>query len=244
LEGKRGFLLEGTEGLEPDHLADLSRLLAAATGIPVLEVQPQQSWEAALTAIGSYAAQGPCAAILDEFQWVAAASPGIGSLINRWWRRARSLPLLFVVCGSEVSFFKERVLREAMFGRRTGQLRVAPFGYRDAALFLGDWSAEDRVRAYAVLGGMPYSLEQIDPVRPLADNILRVILRRDGVLREEARLLPHEELPDPALAPSPSCGRSPPEAQGVARSSTERGCRRLWSTSPFDGWLTLPRGAP
>jgi hypothetical protein len=197
LRGKRGFLFEGTESLERDHLADLSRLLAAETGIPLLAAQPLQSWEAALAALESYAAEGPCAAIFDEFQWIARASPGIGSLINRWWRRARSLPLLFVVCGSEVSFFEKHVLRGAMFGRRTGQLKIAPFDCRKAALFLDGWSAEERVRAYAVFGGMPYYLEQIDPSQSLAANILSVILRRDGVLREEARLLLHEELPDP-----------------------------------------------
>jgi hypothetical protein len=44
---------------------------------------------------------------------------------------------------------------------------------------------------------MPYYLEQFDPGRSVRENILTRVLYRAGVLHEEARLLLHEELPDP-----------------------------------------------
>lgn len=199
LEGKRGFHFEATEGLEPDHLADISQIIAEETGSRLLAVQPLTSWPAVLAALEEYAKQGPVVVILDEFQWIARATDDIGSQLNRWWRTVgKDLPIFLILSGSEVSFFEREVLTGTMFGRRTGQQQLAPFDYRAAGLFFPGWSSEDRIRAYAVCGGMPYYLEQFDPELAFADNVLRTMLRRDGVLHEEARLLLHEELPDPA----------------------------------------------
>ena len=69
-----------------------------------------------------------------------------------------------------------------------GQLRLEPFRPRDVGLFLPDWSAEDRVRAYGVFGNMPYYLGHVREDTGLAENILDLILMRDGLLHEEARL--------------------------------------------------------
>lgn len=188
IQGKRGIHFEATEGLEHDHLIDLGQLLAEATGSRLLATQPLANWPAALAAIEELARSGPAVVILDEFQWIARATDDIGSQLNRWWRTTgRELPIFLILSGSEVSFFE-----------REGQQQLLPFGYRDAALFFPGWSPEDIIRAYAVCGGMPYYLEQFDPARTLADNILRSMLYRDGVLHEEARLLLYEELPEPA----------------------------------------------
>jgi AAA+ ATPase superfamily predicted ATPase len=198
LDGKRGFMLEATEGLEPDHLSDLTDILAAETGNSLFTAQPLASWPAALAAIEQYVTE-PTVITLDEFQWVARATADIGSQLNRWWRTTGSkLPIFLILSGSEVSFFEKDVLTGAMYGRRTGQQQLSPFNYSAAGLFFPDWSPEDRIRAYAVCGGMPYYLEQFDSSLSLEDNILQAILYRDGVLHEEAKLLLYEELPEPA----------------------------------------------
>jgi hypothetical protein len=63
-------------------------------------------------------------------------------------------------------------------------------------LFVPSWSAQDKVAAYAVFGHMPYYLAQIREEASLADNILALVLRPDGLLHEEARLLLDQELHD------------------------------------------------
>src|SRR5450759_3490864 len=145
---------------------------------------------------------GDLTRVLAEFQYLAQADPGLPSLLARWWRETgRHLPLMLFLSGSEISFFERAVLGHgsALFGRRTGLLHVAPFGYREAALFVPGWPDEDKVRAFAVWGGMPYYLSQLDAGASLAENILRTTLSRDGVLREEARLLLFQELAEPRL---------------------------------------------
>lgn len=198
LDGKRGIFFEATEGLEPDHLRDLTDLLVAETGDELLAAQPLANWQAALAAIAEYARAGPAIVVLDEFQWVTRATADVGSQLSRWWRTTGSgLPLILILSGSEVSFFEQEVLTGSMYGRRTGQQQLLPFDYKAAGLFFPGWSPEDRIRAYAVCGGMPYYLEQFDPGLPVDANILHAALYRSGVLHEEAKLLLYEELPEP-----------------------------------------------
>jgi AAA+ ATPase superfamily predicted ATPase len=197
-EGRRALHFEATDTAQTDQLRDLSSELARVSGDRLLAEQPLASWEAALAAIERFASDERTVVVLDEFQYLAERNPALGTTLNRWWRQiGRKLPLVLVIAGSEVSFFEQDVLAGQLYGRRTGQWQVVPFGYRDAALFVPSYSPDDRVRTYAVCGGMPYYLERFDDKLPLAENILRHILRRDGFLHEEAQLLLRQELDDP-----------------------------------------------
>jgi AAA+ ATPase superfamily predicted ATPase len=196
--GKRALYFEATDAARGDQLRDLSRELARVSGNELLARQPLTSWEAALAALAQWATPERTVVVLDEFQYLAAQDRELGSLLNRWWRTTgRRLGLVLVVAGSEVSFFEREVLAGQMYGRRTGQWQLTPFDHRSAALFVPGYSAADRVRTYAVCGGMPYYLERFEDRMSLADNILRHILYRDGMLHEEAELLLRQELSDP-----------------------------------------------
>lgn len=198
-EGRRALYFEATDTTEPVQLRNLAQELALASGDELLAQQSLASWPAALTAIARFASGGErTIVVLDEFQFLAARQRELATLLNRWWRTTgRTLPLVLVLAGSEVSFFRDDVLAGAMYGRRDGQLQLTPFDHRAAALFVPGYSAEDRVRAYAVCGGMPYYLARFTDERSVADNILRNILHRDGFLHEEADLLLRQELRDP-----------------------------------------------
>lgn len=198
VEGRRALYFEATDAAQPDQLRDISRELARVSNSELLAHQPLSSWEAVLAAIAQYAASERTIVVLDEFQYLAAQDRELGSLLNRWWRTVgRTLPLVLVIAGSEVSFFERHVLAGQMYGRRTGQWQLTPFDYRSASLFTPGYSAQDRVRTYAVCGGMPYYLKRFKDSVPLAENILRHILYRDGFLHEEAELLLRQELSDP-----------------------------------------------
>lgn len=197
--GRRALYFEATDATEPAQLRSVSQELAAASGDELLAEQPLTSWSAALAAIARFAEGGErTLVVLDEFQFLAARQRELATLLNRWWRTTgRRLPLVLVIAGSEVSFFRDEVLAGAMYGRRDGQLQLTPFAPRDAALFTPRYSAEDRVRTFAVCGGMPYYLARFDDERPLADNILVNMLQRDGFLHEEPDLLLRQELREP-----------------------------------------------
>ena len=193
---KRHLYFEATSGTRADQLADFSDRLAEATGRAALMVP---DWRTGLDAVADWAQDGPLLLVLDEFQFIARENSDIGSIINVWWReRGENLPIFLVLSGSDVGFFEREVVNYSAttYGRRAGQRRLRPFKARDVELFLPSWSAEDKVRAYAVFGHMPYYLAHVREQAGLADNILDLVLRPDGLLHEEARLLLEQELPD------------------------------------------------
>ncbi|MBN1770544.1 MAG: ATP-binding protein [Deltaproteobacteria bacterium] len=89
--------------------------------------------------------------------------------------------------------------RSPLYGRRTGQLRLQPFAFRDAARFLPKYSFEDQVRAWSMLGGIPYYLTRFDDARPLAENLRTALLEPGAVLRDEVEFLLREELQEPRV---------------------------------------------
>lgn len=198
-EGRRALYFEATDATEPVQLRSLSEELALAGGDELLAQEALTSWRSALAAIARFAASGErTLVVLDEFQFLARRQRELPTLLNTWWRRTgRTLPLVLVIAGSEVSFFRDDVLAGAMYGRRDGQLQLTPFDHRAAALFTPGYAAEDRIRTFAVCGGMPYYLARFADDRPLAESILEHVLRPDGFLHQEADLLLRQELREP-----------------------------------------------
>lgn len=193
---RRHLYYEASAGSERDQLEDLSREIAAVSGGRLHAEQPLGSWRAAFAAFEDLLRDGPILIALDEFQFIARRNREIGSLLNRLIESHRDDPnLRLVIAGSDVSFFERDVVGYAAvsYGRRTGALRIEPFPWSAIGQFLPGWSVEDRIRAWAVYGGMPYYLDEVDPSQSLAENILRMILQPDGLLRNEPEFLLAQE---------------------------------------------------
>ena len=54
--------------------------------------------------------------------------------------------IMLILCGSALSFMENKVLSEKspIFGRRDSQIKLEAFNYRDSALFVPDYSAEEK----------------------------------------------------------------------------------------------------
>jgi AAA+ ATPase superfamily predicted ATPase len=186
---------EASAGGERDQLEDLGREIARVSGRRA-HAEPPTSWRAAFAALEELVEDGPLLIAFDEFQFIARHSPEVGSLVNGLFERhARNPNLFLILAGSDVSFFEREVVGYAAvsYGRRTGALRVEPFAFPQIAPFLPRWRVEDRIRAFAVYGGMPYYLDALDPAADLGQNILRTILYPDGLLRHEPEFLLAQE---------------------------------------------------
>jgi len=195
----RSLYIEATDSVPADQLRDLGAELARVSGDELLASQPLTSWPAALAAIGRFVGDERTLVVLDEFQLLATRSPELETVLSQWWRTTgRTLPIVLVLAGSELSFFEDQVLAGQLYGRRTGQLRLEPFTARDAGLFHPAYSAEDRIRTFAVCGGVPYYLDRFRDDRPLAANLLAEVFRRTGLLHDEAELMLRQSIPDPA----------------------------------------------
>jgi AAA+ ATPase superfamily predicted ATPase len=201
--GKRHIVYQAVEGTTTDQLRDLTDAILACQDDPVLRAAPLPNWDAALAylaRLARLAAEQPLLVLFDEYQYLAEADPTLASRLQRWWsRQASQVPIYLILCGSYIRFFVKNVLTGPAYGRTTGALQLKPLGYRDAALFFPDWSYEDRVRAYAILGGVPHYLLQFDASQSIPWNIQQRILQRGAALYQDAELLVREELREPRV---------------------------------------------
>lgn len=183
------------------QLRELMREAGRVLGEPLLAEAAVEGWKHALELITSRAKGGRKLVIaLDEFQWMAQASPELPSVLQELWDREwkRSGRVILILCGSFVGFMEREVLgqKSPLFGRRTAQIHLEPFSYLEAAEFHPTWSLVERARAYFICGGVPLYLEMFAKERSVEQNIEAAILSEHAPLFREPDFLLREELRD------------------------------------------------
>ena len=89
-----------------------------------------------------------------------------------------------ILCGSYIAMMKELLEEEnPLFGRFSLRQHIRDFDYLDAAKFYPELSVRDRVAFYAVFGGSPYVLENLDTRMTLKENIERFLLPETSLIR-------------------------------------------------------------
>jgi hypothetical protein len=182
-------------------LRELLKVAAEALAAPLLAQMTPEGWREALQAIED-AWQGPSRLVLalDEFQWMAESAPELPAVLQALWdqRWRDSGRVMLILCGSFVGFMEREVLgrKAPLFGRRTAQILLRPFGYREAALFHPSYSLIDRARTYFICGGVPLYLKTFAESRSVEMNIVSSLLDEYAPLHHEADFLLREELRD------------------------------------------------
>jgi AAA+ ATPase superfamily predicted ATPase len=226
---KPAIYLYGTRMTEHDVLDGLAFQVADAFDDAYLRSAPFPSWEIALDYLATRARAQRLLIVLDEFPYLCEVTPGLDTIVQRWWDRVHATAdLMLVLAGSTFTIMEGLVgARGALHGRRTGQVEIHPFDYLDAARFFPHLSPTDRVRAYACCGGIPAYLLAWPPGRALADAIQDTILRPGHFLFREAEELLRTEFHQEALYASilraVALGQHRPSdiAQAVGRRSAD-----------------------
>ena len=185
----------GTAQTARIQLTDASRELYRATGDPLLASQDLDSWDALLAYLGQYARERRVGIVLDEFSYYCDQAPELPSLLQRWWDQTGARTRIMLVIASSHVTFMTGLLHgdQPLYGRRSGEFRLLPFDYADAARFFPGYTPEDQLRAYGVFGGMPAYLAACDPELSLAENIHQRVLVDDAYLRREPLYLLAQE---------------------------------------------------
>lgn len=202
LEGKPAALyVAGQRVPAALMLRDLLRVAAEVLATPLLGQITPEGWRDALLAIeGAWRGPSKLVIALDEFQWMAESSPELPAVLQALWdqRWRDSGRVMLILCGSFVGFMEREVLgrKAPLFGRRTAQMLLKPFGYREAALFHPSYSHVDRARTYFICGGVPLYLKTFTDARSVEANIVSALLDEYAPLHQEADFLLREELRD------------------------------------------------
>ena len=139
----------------------------------------------------------PVCVVIDELPYLADVDPGLLTVLQHFWDDTKRRPnLKLFLCGSYLSFMERQVLDESapLYNRRTGAMKLEPLDYAEAALFFPSYTPQEKMTAYAVLGGMPSYLEQFDPTLSVEDNAKATILRPNTYLAQEPDWLLLEDL--------------------------------------------------
>lgn len=188
--------------LERDQLNDLGHALGPlSTGFrpgrpPRLALR---DWDELLDVISEASRRRRIGLVLDEFPYLAEATPALPSLIQRWWDGVGERSnLVLVLAGSQQAMMQRLVSAEgALYGRPTYRLQIEPFDYYHAAQFAMSWSHEDRIRLYAVAGGIPDYLQEFEPSASLRDELRRLAYSPTGRLFRETPDLVRAEFNEP-----------------------------------------------
>jgi AAA+ ATPase superfamily predicted ATPase len=138
----------------------------------------------------------PLLFVIDELPYLVEADPSLLSVLQHWWDAHKGVGQLKVfLLGSTLAFMERQVLDAGapLYHRRTRSLRLEPMDYAEAALFFPMYSSQQKMEAYAILGGMPLYLEQFDPVQDIEQNVIGTILRSHTFLSQEPEWLLLEE---------------------------------------------------
>ena len=196
-----GFMFTAAETTEADSLHHFGEALAAYLGEPV----PFRfaGWDEAIARLMRLATDGPKPVVIDEFPFLAKATPALPSLIQRALEPAaqrRNTPVRLLLCGSALSFMGKLLAGSAPLRGRAGlELLVSTLDFRLAREF---WEISDlrtAVLTNAIVGGTPaYRREfaQDDTPAGVGDFdswVCRTVLNPGRPLFREARYILAEE---------------------------------------------------
>jgi AAA+ ATPase superfamily predicted ATPase len=200
LAGTGGPAIYHVGKVAPAELQVRELLAEAAIALeqPLLAQLAASDWKTALEAIDqAWRGPGKLVLALDEFQWSAGAAPELPSLLQELWdRRWKRGRVMLILCGSLIGFMEREVLgaKSPLFGRRTAQIHLQPFGFREAAAFHPRWSVSERAKVRFVVGGVASYLKSFAPGHSFEQNLAANLLDEFAPLFREPEFLLREEL--------------------------------------------------
>jgi len=263
MQGKPGVYYLGSQSPSGLQVREFLVEAARTLNMPLLAELGVGDWRKALTTVvDQWMLAHPDSKLvlaLDEFQWIVASEPGLVADLQHNWDRhwKTSGNVLLLLCGSYIGFMEREVLGRSspLFGRRTAQIHLRPFGYLEAAEFHSDWSLIDRACAYFLVGGLPQYLLCLDDRLSVSSNIRQNLLDEYSPLFHEPTFLLREELREVApyhailfaIAAGGSTVRAIADATGLPERNLHYYLRQLFDLGyvqrryPLDGRRANPK---
>ena len=201
LQSKRSLYFVGKQARADLLLREFLQEAANVIDEPLLAELPTTDWSRAIVELEKrWPKDEKIVIALDEFQWLVAESPELPSILQELWDKSwqHSGRVMLIICGSYIGFMEREVLgrKSPLYGRRTAQILLKPFSYREAKEFHPSYSFAEAAKARAICGGIPLYLNMFEPGHSVETNIIKSILDETAPLRHEPDFLLREELRD------------------------------------------------
>ena len=170
---------------------------------PDMDAFPEfKTYDAALDELTALSMHERIVFVIDEYPYLAKAKPSISAMlqhiIDHKWNNSK---MFLILCGSSMSFMENQVLGQEspLYGRRTGQFKIAPLDYKESAVFHPDLSTEDNALIYGITGGVPHYINKLGVRESVDEALLDNFFDRSSYLYEEPANLLKQELREPAI---------------------------------------------
>lgn len=201
LKEKKNIYFMGVESNEKQNLYNFSRSVMQYNSVDSPEVS-FSSFQTALEYVFKIAEKERLVLVIDEYPYVAKSSKSLASTLQMLIDEHKaSSRLMLILCGSSMSYIEDHVLsyKSPLYGRRTGQMKILPFEYREVTQFYHGFDDEQLAYIYGLYGGTPQYLQQVQDGVSIEDNIKNTFLNPISMIFEEPENLLKQEVREPAV---------------------------------------------
>ncbi len=187
---------------------EFARQLHQQLGLPGLQsIYPTNSssclgikdWGDLFTLLAEVTKNESVVILFDEITWMGSKdSVFLGKLKVVWDQQFQKNPhLILILCGSMSSWIEKNIIGSTGFlGRISLKLTLNELPLRECNQLLESrgfkGSAQEKLLALTVTGGVPWYIEQINPALPVSENIRKLCFDPDGLFVEEFKYVFHD----------------------------------------------------
>lgn len=185
-----------TAQAQRDHF---SRMLAEQTKLPEFKTD---DWSKLFALLGSSIQSGRWVVIFDEITWMGSKDATFLSKLQSAWENEfrNNSELIFIICGSVSSWIEKNILSSTgYYGRVSIKMTLnelpLPYCHQLMQQLAFKGSVYEYILVLAIVGGVPWYIEQIDPGLSGIENIKQLCFTQDGLLVDEYRQIFHDLFP-------------------------------------------------
>lgn len=199
IQGKRAIYFLADKRTMADQLREVSRLMGEAFADLLIEQQGFRDWLEIFRYLQRNN-QERCILVVDEFPYLTEVDPATSSVFQKGWDEyLRTGNIMLVLMGSSIAMMESETLiqKAPLFGRRTGQLLLQPLSFSQSWKFFPETSFANFLELYAITGGMPAYLMQMEGRLSIEENFVAHVLPKTEFLHNEIEFVLKEELREP-----------------------------------------------
>ena len=199
-KGKKTVFCVGLESTQKENLESFSKEVWRISG-QMIGMPAFAEFQSLFEYVAKLAEAERIIFVIDEYPYLAGASPSVSSILQACIdRKMKDGRLFLILCGSSMSFMEHQVLgyKSPLYGRRTAQFKILPFDFGEAEELLTGFEKEEQALLYGITGGIPEYLKHIRNDWSVEKNLIELFFSSSGRLYEEPSNLLKQELRDPS----------------------------------------------
>lgn len=196
LKDKEFVFYAASEVDDYEQLKRFSRVIMDKMGLEDVEMS-FNSWDDLFKSIKKIKTNKKLVVAIDEFPYMVNGNRSIPSLLqNLWDHEIKDLNIFVIITGSSVGIMFDDILgsNNPLYGRISGSYKLDELPIEELKSFFPDYSNEDIITTYSILGGVPQYLLCFNPELSVEDNVKENILQKGSYLYDEVQMLMKQEL--------------------------------------------------